>query len=222
MIIGSEPVSRPVVITDEILPSPLVAEEQQHVPVISDWPEIRHRIIFAGLGVEVARDQLADVFPVREVGRPEQVVDADAVNAAFSVFEYARKRVITVVFFPYARIENAVRAPVTVNRHDGNDRVQAMFLPVDQQRVRCRRDGVPGLGAVIRGYHAVALNQCLTAEAIVLLVRVQGDRQILPPHQVFTARVTPVDVLLTIGAELVEEMVQALPLSQSISTIALV
>ena len=97
-----------------------------------------------------------------------------------------------------------------------DDRIAGVLLPVEQQRVGGCRNGVARERAVVDGDDPVRLDQRLAAEAVLLLVGVESQRQVAPVHEVVADRVPPVDAVLALWAELVEEVIAALPLAKAV------
>ena len=77
-----------VIITNKVLTTALMAEEQQHVFVIADWPEIRDSVILTRFCTVIALDEFADVVPTFKVLTSEKVIDTFAVDTSLAVLEY--------------------------------------------------------------------------------------------------------------------------------------
>ena len=56
---------------DVVASSALVTEQQEHVPVVADLPEVRNCRVFSRLREEGVFHQGAEILPLREVIGPE-------------------------------------------------------------------------------------------------------------------------------------------------------
>ena len=159
------------------------------------------------------------ILPVHQIFRPEQEGPVRLETVESLLAAVSRKRIIGVAFDP--RAGSAVHLVCGARPRCRDHRVRWMFFPFDQQVIPTGGDADPARHAVINDRrHAVHVDE---GRATVAAVRVrtvhrrQGNRQVLPVHEVFADRMPPVyrsrcpAVIRAVGVVLVEQVIPALP-----------
>ena len=215
---GPEAAAQPVVVADQVLGAALVAGEQQDVPV-ADRPEVGDGPVLTRGGEDVVLDETPQVDPALEVLRVEQELRHAAVLEDRAVDVAAGERVVAVFLAPDAGIADAVGVARGIRLDAGYDRLAGQLLPVEQQGVGGDGDHGALVDAVVAGEDAVLLDQGGAAEALVLRVGVDGQRQVAPVHEVVAAGVAPVLADVLGRVRLVEEVVAAPPVAEPVRVV---
>ena len=131
----------------------------------------------------------------------------------------ARKRIVTVAFFPDAGVKDGVGMRRLALAGKWNDRAVGDLLPIQQQRIMRDSDHIADFRAVIHGDHAVIFSQRRTRKTAFFGMRIDGIGQILPVNQVIADGMPPVLARVFGRISLIEQMPASLPKAKPIGVV---